>query len=185
MSTDIERTRHAAKVMTEYADYCEKHGKPPKWELLDRRVVAQWKPSLPDEKPIWAWHHLDYRLVPDPPLSVEVGGWYETRGGRVGHCYGRTATNGDSAMACGSFVSDGTRPHFVFVRGDGQWMGERESEYDLIRRIDPPEFAKAWARAWLGKGPEVMVFTHIDPPRIELTPELRAWLIEHGATIKE
>ena len=182
MSTDIERTRHAAKVMSEYADYCEKHGKPPKVEL-SRRGTAEW---CGKSYPRWDWDHSDYRLVPDPPLVVEVGGWYETRQGKAALVARKSADPIDEDQPFFAVLID-ERDH-EFFGSDGRWNSATgDHPYDLIRRIDAPDFAKAWARDWLGNGPEVRAHTlaEIVTPVATITPELRAWLIEHGATIKE
>lgn len=177
MSTDIERARHAAKVMSDYADYCEKHGKPPKCEVR-RRVAEVW---CSEHYPHWDWAFSDYRIVPDPPLSVEVGQWYETRGGRPAVVLVRANDNGEVSFE--GFVEDYQTESWT---ESGKWsFGEIENECDLIRRIDPPEWAKEWARTWLGGGVEVTTWIGPLASHVKLTPELREWMTKHGATFKE
>lgn len=179
--TDIERARHAIAVETEYLNRWEKNDSPPKREWSGRGTPGWWNPLDAGDQ-TWRWDKFDYRLVPDPPPSVEVGQWYETRGKRSALIVTR---HGECGVF--GFIVDGARKSTCYWTDSGTFSAGGANDLDLIRRIDPPEFAKEWARKWLGGGVEVPVknLWVSAPEYLELTPELREWMTKHGATFKE
>jgi len=70
-----EETKQAIAVMQHYADGGEV-------EVISESN-STWSIAV---DPCWDWALCKYRIKPKPQLTIEVGRWYELKGGMVGKC---------------------------------------------------------------------------------------------------